>query len=596
MRNFIYIFAILLFTTNVKAQITPQYTATPPSLVCVKNETSNQISIQWNASVNPGPCFKEYGVYIAKNDKNGPYVKVASITNPAGGTQIIDPQTGGIAYVFLINEQSCPNTNTQIVTSDTLDNSTPPPAPKVIKITVENEVPVIYWEPSTNVEVVDYAIFSLSNNYNTAIDTVYGRNSNLFSNLGHNPSDSAAVYRIRSIEFCEDPKGLYSNITGAYNTIHLTYGDEDLCRRSIPLSWNGYNNQGNPVLGYRVDFSMDNGNTFVTRETLPDSIRQYTFTDLTVQEVTVIRVVALLPGNEESLSNIVAIFSKGVAAIENHYIQNITVNTDHVAIEYMPDPSAELGEIGLERSTTGQQYTVLASGVSVTEGNPGEPYIIKDYSALTDRTALYYKVAVKNSCADKYTTLPAKTIFMEGENLGLNNQVNWDEIQIDEDVIAGYELYKIFEGDTVLIRSTTQPEEYTDAGVYANNFFAELCYVVKAQHYTTDATRPGTTYTSLSNVVCLKPTPQAFVPNAFAPAGHNKIFKPIIVFGTEINYSLQVFDRNGKKVFESTNPGLGWNGTLNGKKTALDSYVYHLQFTGLDGQSYKKTGFVVLVQ
>lgn len=596
MKQILYIIVILLFFNNLKAQIQPSYTANPPVLVCVKNESSKQISIQWNASTNPGACFKEYGVYISLNDKSGPYTKVSSITNPADGTLTFDPQSGGVVYVFLINEQSCPNGNTQILTSDTLDNIVPQVAPTIIKITVENEVPIIYWKPSANPEVTKYAIFSIENNYNQAIDTVNGRTASSYQKPNHNPADSSAVFRIRSIEYCEDPQGLYSNITNEYNTIRLTNGEEDICKRSVQLKWNSYNNHGQSLSGYRIEYSMDNGNTYLAKDIVATDVLQYEFMDLTPQEVTFIRIVALLPGGESSLSNVVMILSKGIAPMEHHYIRNITVHEDHVELEYIPDPSAEISEIALERSTTGEQYTVLGSAVSINQASPSEPYIIKDFSALTDRTALYYQVGVKNACSNKYTTLPAKTIFLKGENLGLNNQVSWDEALVDADEILGYELFRIFEDETTLLYSSGSSAEYTDAGVFSNNFFAELCYFIRTEHRTSDPLRPSDIYLSQSNTLCLEPTPQAFVPNAFAPNGHNKIFKPILVFGTDIGYSLTIFDRNGKNVFESNQPNIGWSGTMNGKNSPLDSYVYHLQFTGLNGQLYKKTGFVVLVQ
>jgi gliding motility-associated-like protein len=124
----------------------------------------------------------------------------------------------------------------------------------------------------------------------------------------------------------------------------------------------------------------------------------------------------------------------------------------------------------------------------------------------------------------------------------------------------------------------------------------EACYFVVAQHQTTNIDRPQEVLLSNSNTVCLEPTPQAFVPNAFAPLGFNKIFKPILVFGSDVDYTLEIFNRLGTKVFESNDPNIGWDGKYKGKVNPLDSYVYHLQFTGLNGKIYKKTGFVVIVQ
>ncbi|MCO5229995.1 MAG: gliding motility-associated C-terminal domain-containing protein [Chitinophagales bacterium] len=597
MKYIFYILIILLGCHEAVAQITAPYTSNAPDLKCVKNASSNQISLQWDAPSNKGACFLQYGIYMSKDDKAGPYVKIDSIASSFSGTKIIDPQYNGIGYFFIINEQSCPNAgNTQILTSDTLDNIVPHPAPTIRKVTVENNVPVLYWLPSSNPEVSAYGIYSVTNNYNTPIDTVNGRISSKYLDTLHNPTDSVAVYKMRSIEFCEDSAGLFSNITSAYNTMMLTSSEEDLCRRAVTLEWNGYNNQSNGVLGYRIDYSTDAGNTFQEKSTLKDTIRKFDFVGLTPKVSTCIRVVALLPNGEESWSNIICIYSQGEVPSDHHYIQNVTVLSDHVEIEYMADPKADIGELVLERSSMGEQFSVLNSGVSVQGGGSGKPFIIKDYSGLTGRTALYYKVSIKDNCSNKFSTLPVKTILLKGKNLGLDNALEWDSTFIDKDKIIEYQLYRIIGNDTVKINSQNAQGAFVDKGVYANDQFSEACYFIQAEHINTDTSRASISFFSNSNTVCLQPIPQAFVPNAFAPNGYNKIFKPIIVFGSQENYSLEVYNRSGKKVFESTDANIGWDGKVNGIVSALDSYIYHLKFKGMDGRDYQKSGFVVLVQ
>lgn len=595
--KYIFYILILLGYYRASAQITAPYTSDSPILKCVKNASSNQITIQWDAPSYIGKCFQQYGIYMSKQDKNGPYIKIDSINTSASGSKTIDPQYIGITYFFLINEQSCSNpSNTKILTSDTLDNIVPHEAPVIRKVTVENNIPVLYWNASSNSEVSAYGIYSVSNNYNSPIDTVNGRLSSKYLDTLHNPNDSIAVYKMRSIEFCEDSAGLFSNISPPYNTIMLKLSAEDLCRRAVTLEWNGYNNQTTGVLGYRIDYSTDGGNTFNEKSTLKDTIRKFDFIGLEPQIATCIRIVALLPGGEESWSNLSCIFSKSEIPPDHHYIQNITVRSDHVEIEYMADPKADIGEVALERSSMGDQFTVLNTGISIQGGGSGKPYIIRDYSALTSRTALYYKVSVKDNCSNKYTTLAAKTILLKGKNLGLDNFTEWDSTFIDKDIIIGYDLYRVIGNDTVKINSIKTQGSYNDKGVYANNQFAEACYFIQAEHINTDSSRATVPFISNSNTVCLQPIPQAFVPNAFAPNGHNKIFRPIIIFGTPDNYSLEIFNRMGTIVFESKDINVGWDGKANGQVSAMDSYIYHLKFTGMDGQNYQKSGFVVIVQ
>lgn len=69
-----------------------------------------------------------------------------------------------------------------------------------------------------------------------------------------------------------------------------------------------------------------------------------------------------------------------------------------------------------------------------------------------------------------------------------------------------------------------------------------------------------------------------YLPNAFSPNGNNlnDVFLPIS--NCEItHYLLQIYNRWGVQIFESTNPSLGWNGKLNGVLQTNDVYTYQVQ-------------------
>lgn len=588
----------LLFTLQQSGftQINPNQTGDAPLLQCVKNEPSNQIQIQWNAPSNVGPCFSQYAIYISRGNRNGPYIKIDSVATSISGTRIIDPAFSGLVYVYMVNEQSCNNPAPSVLTTDTLDNILPLPAITIVNLTVENDKARINWIPSTNPEVQDYVIYSNVNNFNTPIDTVLGRNSSFYIDPNSNPSVDIAVYRIRTLEFCESDTGLLGNITPSYNTMKLEVGDEEPCARAVTLTWNGYNNQSAGVLNYVIEISTDAGATFTAIDTLGEAVRTYILNGLSVDVVTCIQVRALLPGGISSVSSLACKLGTGVAPVELHYIQNLSVGSDAVTIEYVADANAPVNEPVLERSVNGLNFTVLTSGVSVQQPIPGGPYTIKDFSALTNRAPYIYRVSVKNQCNDTYSTLQAKTIFLEGENKGLDNILKWSDFNIDISSLENFELLRISETDTVVAFSSTNAQLFTDKDIYANNNFDQTCYIVKAYHSFSDTDRPVGQFVSFSNQVCLQPKPQGFVPNAFAPDGTNKLFRPILVFATQENYLFEVFNRYGQKVFSSIRPGEGWDGKNKGEPAPVDSYIYKLQFTGLDNVVYNRTGFVLLAR
>lgn len=586
----------VLFLGSAIAQIVPNRTGEPPELVCVKRALANQISIQWNAPANTGPCFNQYVIYIAKGDRTGPYEKLDSISASTSGTLTLNPSFAGNVYVFMVNEQNCNGAAPTVLTSDTLDNIVPQPAPVITLLTVENDKATISWQASSNPEVSAYVIYSNVNNFNTPIDTVLGRLNTSYTDLSSDPSNTIAVYRIRSLEFCEADTGLLSNITPSYNTILVNKTEEEPCARATTLSWNGYNNQALGVEGYIVEYSTDAGNSFTTRTTLPSAAREYIFSDLETGIATCIRIRAVLPGGLFSSSNLTCIVGSGVAPVKNHFIQNISVEPDGIVMEYIPDGSASFGEIVVERSANGQSFSILTTAVSIQRPLPSGPFVIKDFSALINRSSYWYKVSVRNICNNTFTTLPAKNIFLEGKNNGLDNTLTFEDLIVDSSEVSSYEIYRITGTDTLFLTQTVSDREIIDRGVFSNNNFAEACYLVKGIHQFDSPNRPATTFTSISNAVCLKPRPQAFVPNAFAPEGTNRIFRPILAFASDENYLFEVFNRFGEKVFSSNIPGRGWDGQYDGSPSPLDSYIYHVKFTGLDGVEYSRTGVVILVR
>ncbi len=79
--------------------------------------------------------------------------------------------------------------------------------------------------------------------------------------------------------------------------------------------------------------------------------------------------------------------------------------------------------------------------------------------------------------------------------------------------------------------------------------------------------------------------PLVVVPNAFTPNndGVNDIFRMKVIEGSAVVTSMEVFDRWGKKVFESKDPQPVWDGKSEGKDAPSDVYVYIIRWQRGDG-------------
>ena len=67
-----------------------------------------------------------------------------------------------------------------------------------------------------------------------------------------------------------------------------------------------------------------------------------------------------------------------------------------------------------------------------------------------------------------------------------------------------------------------------------------------------------------------------FAPNTFTPDGDefNQLWKPEITGIDIYDYDMFIFNRWGELIWESHNPSVGWDGTYNGKKVPIGTYVW----------------------
>jgi gliding motility-associated-like protein len=87
-----------------------------------------------------------------------------------------------------------------------------------------------------------------------------------------------------------------------------------------------------------------------------------------------------------------------------------------------------------------------------------------------------------------------------------------------------------------------------------------------------------------------------FIPDAFSPNGDgsNETFK---VYGKCINaLTLQIFDRWGNKIFETTDIAMGWDGTFQGNMMNTGTYIYQAAYTLSNGEKDKAKGNFILMR
>lgn len=87
-----------------------------------------------------------------------------------------------------------------------------------------------------------------------------------------------------------------------------------------------------------------------------------------------------------------------------------------------------------------------------------------------------------------------------------------------------------------------------------------------------------------------------FVPNAFSPNGDN-LNETINVHGLCVStFNLQIYNRWGEKVFETTSKQNSWDGTFKGKPLDTGVFVYKVDGLTIDGKVFNLKGNITLIR
>ena len=99
------------------------------------------------------------------------------------------------------------------------------------------------------------------------------------------------------------------------------------------------------------------------------------------------------------------------------------------------------------------------------------------------------------------------------------------------------------------------------------------------------------------NVRVFKTGPEIFVPTAFTPNGDalNDILKAIPVGIREFLF-FRVYNRWGRLVFGTTDAGKGWDGRIEGKPQAAQTFVWHAAGVSFDDRPIQRSGTVTLIR
>lgn len=544
-------------------------------------------------------AFSKYYIW-GKDGASNPYQLIDSVAgksadqythtgaNPAG-----NPKTW---YYYIVYQDSCTPPLTQY--SDTLVVDQSPPEPVFldsVSVDPATQKVILGWASNKSSDFFRYLVFKDSAGNTVEFSPVPYRDTSITDPLT-NPSLKPAKYDITATDSCGFTQ-VYG--TNPHTTIHLQISQVDTCLNTAQISWTPY--IGWPsIRSYHIIINRD-GAGFVTLDSVDGSISTYLF-NIQLGSSYVVFIRAFHGGKPgiASASNQSGFSTRFRTEPSGTYLANVTAT----------DPDGT--ELTLTTLVPGnQEYLAIRPSVSPAVNYPTftdlpiqnvPPSQITTKYTIGTTTEIYtFRVSGINLCGkstDQSNTGTNLVLKTTGE--GTFNSLQWNAYRFWD---SGVEKYRIYRGTNVntptlffemLDSVPASDTQYTDQNPLQEVGNRGNCYFIEAIQ------NNGSPHlfkaTSKSFASCIMGEFVVYVPNAFVPAGINRIFRPE---GSYIDYdksSMIIFDRWGGEVIRLEGISNGWDGKRqNGDICEQGVYFYQLNIVSSNGRQEIKKGTVTLL-
>lgn len=569
---------LLLFVTGtfllnpvLKAQIAA------PDLLCVSNDT-----LVWTPAVNTCGSFNAYLVY-GSTQFNGPYNLLATIANPATNTYFNTTASGQTWYYYLQSDHNCPGQPR--LSSDTLDNRIPLAGP-MQSVSVEDGGVVVSWQASPSPETYAYIINRVAPAGTQAIDTVYGANTLTFTDYSANAGLTSETYYVLALDRC----GNKSLVGDPHTTMLLASSTPNACESSVQLRWNPYNNMPQGIAYYEI-FTVDNNGqaTPVGRS----NNTSFSYNQINDGQTICFFVEAVSNGNVRARSSQQCLTVAITQPLRVIYGLGADVEpTGSVRTEWLWDPTATITSARIDRLPPAANTVNLALPAPLVAQN-----FFSDPAPNTNST-LRYTVTAQDRCNNTITSNQISSLLLAGTALDDQavNKLQWPAYVHDLLDSITYELVRIEPNGSELVIFAGNSLALSFNDEFDGTDTESRCYFLRAN--VIFRTPDDKTFARVirSNRVCLSQPVRLYVPNVFAPEGINRIFKPQTPSEQITEYSMEILDRWGGILFQSSNIDSGWDGESRGEPLPQGVYLYRISLTQGNGQQLERVGTVTLIR
>lgn len=562
-------------------------------------DAATKANIAWNPPFENIPASSSGTYVIYRENAPGDWQEIGATV--FGEENFVDTVQGicndppaAINYrVEMTDVSGC--TNVSSIGSDLLTDGTGPTPPEIETVTIDTITGnvIVCWYPSPETDTDGYIVQD-----NTDPDqfiTIYNDTVTDVTCFEHDVTpDEPMTYLVIAFDDC----GNDASFGTAHQTMFLT-GNLEECDQEVNLTWTPYSGWEQGVSFYEVQVS-ENGGDFEVAQTNSPGNTQHTLEVNPFSEYC-FRIFAYSQGQQQpSIANTFCLESTYPQTPEFVYLTEVDVTQENnIIVQMLPDDEAFMMDYRLERKAVNEaEFEEI--GIMAPDPLSGL-YQFTDEDVLPDELRYEYRIAAYDFCSNffGYSNVSSNVLLSANEdNEESLSILKWNNYEIWDGGVSQYEIYRSLGRDGTFELLTTVPGNvsYYEDDVYELiDTHGEFCYYVRPAENTNSYNRADTLR---SNVSCAVQKPLFWIPNAFIVGSNipdNTIFKPVAGYLDFDRYSMQIYSRWGKQMFESRDINEGWNGYHKGSVAPEGAYIYVISFRAGDGQTIEETGYVILL-
>jgi gliding motility-associated-like protein len=455
-------------------------------------------------------------------------------------------------------------------------------------LTVDNDQDIeLFWESYNKIDFIDYQLFR-----NTGAGDVNIYTSNNISDTtfldqgGLDVKNDIYKYTMKVRNVCD----IFS-VEEYHNNIKLQVSSP--AHGTNLITWNKYINWSSLSV-YELYRKAEDESSFIKIADVNPADTSYIDDELCNKEYCYYLIAKENQNNFQSLSNSACqeplylfpeyTYRKMTTVLDEETVRTQWIDSNFASVDYYI--------IDRMKDNTGNWELDYA-----TRSNPQ----FDDIDVNPDERFYQYRIWTKDVCGNMQTmsTQTTNSILLDAQIIDKQITLNWNPYP---EVISGIMEYEIeqqlMDGTwTKLATVDKNTISYLDDEIY-ERVNKPLCYRVSAvfQGY------PD--YNSISNTSCVILPSLLIFPNAFSPNGDgvNDLFEISAqsiyeqTGNKSLDFKIQIYDRYGMLLFESTNFDESWDGTYNGQLMPEGVYFYYIFAIGLNDDNFSRSGTITLIR